>query len=303
MSLEAAYQALSAYEGLQVMRDVPLATCTTYRIGGPADLMAVADTYQALSHVVRTCLAEGLPWVVLGRGSNVLAADDGYRGCVIRLGKEFSRITVDGPLVTAGAAVMLPRLVNETLSHELSGLECCAGIPGTVGGAVSMDAGSRHEWIGRVVRDVVTLKPGVGMRRHAGADVEWGYRWCSLPSDEVILEVTLELAPSTRDAIAAEMNRRLARRRATQPVGRPCCGSVFKNPGDRSVGALLDSCNLKGARVGGARVSDAHANFVVNEGNATASDVVALMRRMHDDVKAVYGVDLVPEVKFLGFAG
>jgi UDP-N-acetylmuramate dehydrogenase len=230
--------------------------------------VVTADTYAGLVRTVRVLTEQGVPWVVLGRGSNVLAADAGYRGCVVRLGREFSRISVDGCMLTSGAAVLLPKLVNESLSRELSGLESCAGIPGTVGGAVSMDAGSRHQWIGRVVRDVVTFKPGVGMRRHLGSEVEWGYRWCSIPADEIILEATFELTPSTKQAVAAEMNRRMARRRATQPIGKPCCGSVFKNPGDRSVGALLDSCGVKGMRVGGACVSERHANFVVNEGGA-----------------------------------
>lgn len=301
MSAFAVYKALTEVEGVQVSCDVPLSQHTTYRIGGPAAVFACADTYQGLLATLRACAAERVPWVLLGRGSNVLASDAGYRGCVITLGREFSRLAVDDNLVTAGAAVMLTKLVNETLSRELSGLECCAGIPGTVGGAISMDAGSRHEWIGRVVRDVVTLKPGVGMRRYQGNEIEWGYRWCSIPRDEIILEATFELVPSTRDAIAAEMNRRMARRRATQPTGRPCCGSVFKNPGDRSVGALLDSCGLKGYAVGGARVSQTHANFVVNEGTATAADVVAVIHHMHDAVKDAYGIDLVPEVKFLGF--
>ena len=303
MSVLNALRTLSATEGVEASDDMTLAQCTTYRIGGPADLVVTAHTYAGLVRIVRVLAEQGVPWVVLGRGSNVLAADAGYRGCVIRLGSEFSRISADGSLLTAGAAVLLPKLVNESLSRELSGLESCAGIPGTVGGAVSMDAGSRHEWIGRVVRDVVTFKPGSGMRRYLGSEVEWGYRWCSIPGDEVILEATFELVPSNKQAVAAEMNRRMARRRATQPIGKPCCGSVFKNPGDRSVGALLDSCGVKGMSVGGARVSDRHANFVVNEGGATASDVVSLVNAMHDAVKDRYGVDLTPEVKFLGFEG
>jgi UDP-N-acetylmuramate dehydrogenase len=245
----------------------------------------------------------GMPWVVLGKGSNILAADDGYRGCVIKLGREFSHMQVDGCLITAGAAVMLPKLVNESLTQRLSGLESCAGIPGTVGGAVSMDAGSRHEWIGRCVHDVVTYRPGEGMRRYEGHEVEWGYRRCSIPGNEIILEATFELRPSTREAIANEMNRRMARRRATQPIGKPCCGSVFRNPADRAVGALLEDCGLKGYTVGGACVSDVHANFVINRGNATAIDVVRVMNHMHDEVKAKFGIDLTPEVKFLGFEG
>ena len=298
-----AHKILSDVKGLEVREDVRLAQMTTYRIGGPADLVVTAHTYPALLRAVRALTSERVPWVVLGRGSNILAADAGYRGCVITLGREFSHMAVDGNTIVAGSAVMLTNLVNETLTRKLSGIECCAGVPGSVGGAVSMNAGSRHTWIGRAVRDVVTLNVHDGMHRYQHNEVEWGYRYTSLPSNEIILEVTFELVPSTREAIASEMNRRMARRRATQPMGRRTCGSVFKNPGDRSVGELLDSCDLKGLQVGGAHIAQEHANFIVNDGGATAVDVITLMGRMHDDVRDRYGIDLNPEVKFLGFEG
>ena len=303
MSTQRAYKELCELGALDVSCDVRLAQLTTYRVGGPCDLLVVAHSYPALLHALRILRSCCVPWVVLGRGSNILASDAGYRGCVVLLGREFSRMAVDGNLVTAGAGVMLTKLVNETLTRELSGLECCAGIPGSVGGALSMDAGSRHEWIGRAVRDVVTLDVRRGMRRYMGSEIEWGYRYTSIPRDQVILEATFELTPSTRTAVANEMNRRMARRRATQPTGRPCCGSVFKNPGDRSVGALLDACGVKGYSVGGAKVAEKHANFVLNEGNATAADVVAVIGEMHDRVLERFGLDLTPEVKFLGFEG
>lgn len=303
MSIRAARVALGQTEGVEVVFDLPLAQCTTFRIGGPADLAVTAHSYAGLAQALRILQAEGVSWVVLGRGSNVLASDKGYRGCVLRLGREFTRMQAKDNVIAAGAAVLLPQLVNETLSRELSGLEFCAGIPGTVGGAISMDAGSRHHWIGRAVRDVVTLLPGEGMRRYLGSEVEWGYRWCSIPANEIILEATFELTPSSKQAVAQEMNRRMARRRATQPIGKACCGSVFKNPGDRSVGALLESCGLKGLVVGGAAISDRHANFVVNEGGASSGDVTQILHRMHDEVAARYGIDLTPEVKFLGFRG
>ena len=302
MSVRRAYAALLQVSDLNVERDALLARCTTYRVGGEVDLLVTAHTLPALARTVRVLEAEQVKWVVLGKGSNVLASDDGYRGCVIRLGREFSRVVVDGCLVTAGGAVMLPKLVNETLSHALSGLECCAGIPGTVGGAVAMDAGSRDEWIGHVVRDLVAFCPGKGLVRYQGSDITWEYRHCSLPSDHIVLEATFELVPSTREAVGAEMNRRMIRRRVTQPVGKACCGSVFRNPPDRSVGRMLEDCGLKGLTVGGACVSEVHANFVVNEGGAHASDIVTLMGTMHDAVLERYGVDLEPEVRLLGFA-
>lgn len=300
MGVYNAYMALSGAIDGEVRRDVPLARHTTYRIGGPAALMVTANTYHSLRRTLEVLAREGVDWVVLGRGSNVLAADEGYRGCVVRLGREFSRMSVEGSAITAGAAVTMPNLVRETLSRSLTGLEFCVGIPGTVGGAIAMDAGTRHEWIGQVVRDVVTLRPGEGMRRYAASEVEWGYRYTSLPHDEIVLEATLDLEPGDKALIGQEMDARLARRSRHQPLGKPSCGSVFKNPGDRSVAQLIDQAGLKGYRVGGARVSDQHANFIVNEGGATAQDVVAVMAHVHDVVAQEYGIDLRPEVKCLG---
>lgn len=234
MTIRRAAIELEQIEGIEFLECQALAQYTTFNIGGPADLMVTAHTYAALVRSLRILSAEEVSWVVLGRGSNVLASEAGYRGCVIRLGREFSRIKIDGPLITAGAAVPLGKLVNLSMTKELAGLERCVGIPGTLGGAVTMNAGSRHNWIGAVVRDVVTYRPGVGMRRYQGSDLEWGYRWCSLPFNEIILEATLELTPSTKRTIAAEMSSHMIHRKASQPLGAKSCGPVFINPdGDR----------------------------------------------------------------------
>ncbi len=294
--------ALSGAVDAEVLRGERLSRRTTLRVGGPASLFVTAHDYAALRRTIEVLDRERVEWVVLGRGSNVLASDEGFDGCVVKLGREFSRVSVgEGGLVSAGAGAPLSSLVSQTLKEGLSGLECCVGIPGSVGGAVSMDAGSRHEWIGSRVSDVVTLRPGVGLRRYEGSEVEWGYRWCSLPAGEVILEASLRLDPSTREEVSAEMERRLASRRSTQPMGQPSCGSVFKNPGTRSAGALIDSCGLKGYAVGGARVSDLHANFIVNAGGATATDVARVMAHLRECVVQRHGIELEPEVKCLGF--
>lgn len=302
MSVFNAYMALSGAVDAEVLRGERLSRRTTLRVGGPASLFVTAHDYAALRRTIEVLDRERVEWVVLGRGSNVLASDEGFDGCVVKLGREFSRVSVgEGGLVSAGAGAPLSSLVSQTLKEGLSGLECCVGIPGSVGGAVSMDAGSRHEWIGSRVSDVVTLRPGVGLRRYEGSEVEWGYRWCSLPAGEVILEASLRLDPSTREEVSAEMERRLASRRSMQPMGQPSCGSVFKNPGTRSAGALIDSCGLKGYAVGGARVSDLHANFIVNTGGATATDVARVMAHLRECVVQRHGIELEPEVKCLGF--
>ncbi|MCI1665533.1 MAG: UDP-N-acetylmuramate dehydrogenase [Atopobiaceae bacterium] len=303
MSLFNAYVTLSGAVDADISRDERMAHRTTYRIGGPASMVAVCHTYAALVKVLDVLHEEGVEWVVMGKGSNVLVSDAGFEGCVIVLGREFSRITLgDDGLVTAGAGVILSKLVTFALSNSLAGLEFACGIPGTLGGAISMDAGTRHEWIGQRLSDVVVLRPGEGLHRYPASEVEWGYRRTSIPTSEIVLEATLRLEPQDKARIASEMDQRLARRRRTQPMGKPSCGSVFRNPGTESVAKMLDECGLKGYSVGGASVSDTHANFIVNNGDATARDVIAVMGHMHDEVLEKRGVDLQPEVKFLGFS-
>lgn len=305
MSAFNAYMTLSGAVDADFARDEPLSRRTSYRIGGPAALVARVRDYAALVRTIEVLGDEGVRWVVLGKGTNVLADDAGFDGCVILLEGEFARVNVSAEeaTITAGAGALLSRVVNEALRAGLSGIEPCVGIPGTLGGAVSMNAGSRREWIGRRVRDLVTYRPGTGMRRYEGGEVEWGYRATSLPTSEVILEATLALMPAEKGAIAADMDARLRRRRQSQPLTLPSCGSVFRNPPDRSAGELIERCSLSGAVSGGAQISPEHANFIVNHGGATSADVLALMTRAHDAVLDRFGIDLAPEVKFLGFGG
>jgi len=304
VSLFNAYMNLSGATDAEVLRNERLSQRTTYHIGGPAGLFVTVNSYSALVKVLSVLAAERIDWVVLGKGSNILASDRGYDGCVIVLGGEFlPQFSVgEAALVTAGAGVVLGRLVNEALKNSLSGLECCVGIPGTVGGAVSMDAGSRHEWIGRVVRDLVVLRPGEGMHRYEGSEVDLGISSHVARFLRDHPRVTFELEPGEKGAIGRDMDQRLRRRRQSQPAGKATCGSVFRNPGDRSVGMLIESCGLKGFSVGGAQVSDVHSNFVINKGGASATDVVAVMNHVHDVVLARHGIDLQPEVKLLGFS-
>ena len=151
------------------------------------------------------------------------------------------------------------------------------------------------------VRDVVTLRPGEGLHRYEASEIEWGYRCTSIPTSEIVLEATFQLERGQKQAIAEDMEARLRRRRTSQPMGRPCCGSVFRNPPERSAGILIESCGLKGAMAGGAQISEEHANFIVNTGHASAADVVSLMGRAHDAVRDRFDIDLACEVKLLGF--
>ena len=298
-----AVMSLSGLIDTELAEGERLARHTSYRIGGKAALFITCHSYHSLRRTIEVLGREQVPWVILGKGSNLLVADAGYEGAVISLGREFSRFVVDDDdaTITVGAGAMLARLVNEALSRELTGLEFAVGIPGTVGGAVSMNAGSREEWIGTVVRDVVTYKPGVGIRHYGHGDVTWGYRVTSLPRDEIILEATLHLEPGKKADIRAKMERSLALRRRTQPIGSASCGSVFRNPANMSVGKMIEDCGLKGFSVGGAEVSNLHANFIINKGTASAGDVSAVISHVYEKVKETYGVELQPEVKFLGF--
>ena len=302
MSVIDAYLTLSGSIDAQVTRDELMAHHTSYRVGGRAAMMVRADSYSALVRTVEVLTEQSVPWVILGRGTNVLVADGGFEGCVITLGRDFQRISLgeDGTLCAGGGA-QLARVVNEAMKAELTGLECCVGIPGTVGGAVAMNAGTREEWIGKAIESVVVYRPGQGMARYGVADLEWGYRYCSLPSGEIVLEVRFDLAKGERTRIASTMEGLLRRRNLTQPVGKPTCGSVFRNPGVKSAGKLIEECGLKGYSCGNAEVSSIHANFIVNNGGATAADIVSVMRHVHDTVKRDCGVNLICEVKFLGF--
>ena len=298
----------------RIICDEPLSKHTTYRIGGPADLYVECETLADLSLLTEVLAEEEVPWTIIGRGSNLLVADEGYRGAAVVLGSEFSRLSFHGftPVptgqpapesvpVTAGGAVMLSRLVLGAFGLGLAGLEFAVGTPGTVGGAVRMNAGTRSAWFGSLVESVTVFTPGEGLRKVPATNIEWGYRSCSLPADVVVVEVCLKLAPSDKMMLHAAMEAGLKRRRATQPLQLPSCGSVFKGAEGASAGELIESCGLKGLKCGGAEISPVHANFIVNNGNATAQDVLSLMRVARDKVREKHGVELQPEVRFLGF--
>lgn len=303
MSVTSAYPVLKDEIRGDVGRDVALSRHTTWHIGGPASLFVRVDTLGSLKRALAICREHEVLWVVLGKGSNVLCSDDGFNGCVITLGGDFARVNVgeDGCLV-AGAGARTSHVIDVARKAGLSGLEFLVGVPGTLGGALAMNAGSRDEWISSRLRDMVVLRPGEGVVRYGASDISWGYRESSLPSGEIILEATFELEPADPAVISHEMDRRLHRRKATQPIEVASCGSVFRNPERGSVAEMVEACGLKGYSVGDAQVSPKHANFIVNNGGARASDVLEVIRHVRDTVKEAYGTDLATEVKFLGFS-
>ena len=281
----------------------PMARHTTYRIGGPARFYVRVSSISALSHLVEVCQSEGVPWVVMGRGSNLLVADEGFEGVVVSLGRDFRSMVVDDErhCFLVGAGVLLSAVVQEAFRRSLAGLEFAVGTPGTVGGALRMNAGSRDEWIGSRVISVTTLAPGRGLTRRAGSEITWGYRTSSFSPDEVILECELAAEVADPFYIRGKMEANLARRKKSQPLNEPSCGSVFRNPEGEHAAALIEKLGLKGTRIGGACVSDVHANFIVNTGDATAHDVRELISLIAAKVYEAYGIKLAPEVRFLGF--
>lgn len=300
MPVTEAYERLATGLAGSVRRNEGLSRHTTYRIGGPADLFIECATVADLALTTAVLAEEDIEWTLLGKGSNVLASDDGYRGAIIVLGRDFKRHVLDGEHLRAGAGVILAVLVQDAFKHGLTGLEFAVGIPGTFGGALAMNAGSRDDWIDAVVESVTLYVPGEGLLGLRGSEVRWGYRRSDLPSRGIIVEASLRLGAGDTNWIRQAMEASLRRRKRSQPLGMANAGSVFVNPEGDSAGRLIESVGLKGHRLGGAMVSDVHANFIVNAGGATAADVVSLIRLIHEAVKNEHGIELRPEVRFLG---
>ena len=299
-AIAAAHRDLARSLGGSVRAGEMMARHTTFRIGGPAALFITCDAVRDLKTSLEVLDDYQIEWTVLGRGSNVLVSDRGYDGAVIVLGRDFRKHAVDGEHLIAGGGVLLGTLVQEAYARGLTGLEFAVGIPGTLGGALAMNAGTRENWIGSIVEGVTLYAPQGGLLGLRGSEIAWEYRRTDLPPRGVIVEARLRIEAGDRDAIRYAMDGSLRRRKSSQPLGMPSAGSVFVNPGGDSAGRLIQSAGLMGARCGGAVVSDVHANFIVNEGGATAHDVLALMQRIMTVVEEVHGIKLRPEIRFLG---
>lgn len=281
----------------------PMGAHTTYKIGGPARYFVRVDSMDALTQLVTAAQESETPWLIVGRGSNLLVSDDGYDGVVINLGRDFRTFDLDeeSGTVVAGAGVPLPAVVQHAFRHSLAGLEFAVGTPGNMGGAVRMNAGSAKEWIGERIVRVKLFSPEGGIRSVPASDIEWAYRRTSLAPEDVILECELRLSAGDPEYIRGKMEDNLAARRKNQPLEFPSCGSVFKNPEGSSAGKLIDEVGLRGFSHGGAQISEKHANFIVNTGGATASDVCYLMDAARTKVQEAYAIELEPEVRFIGF--
>jgi UDP-N-acetylmuramate dehydrogenase len=292
---------LAARFGERARFDEPLAPYTSWKIGGPADVFLGVEENDELADLLRWSFKRRLPWFVLGSGSNLLVGDGGIRGIVVRLGGAFASIDVavegESVLVRAGASASLALLTAQAASKGAIGIGSLAGIPGSVGGALRMNAGTDKE-MGDFVRDVWVQTPAKPDAHPVS--VQYYYRHTTVERDAVVARVTLAFPQGDPAEVRGEMNSRLRRRKETQPLQFPNAGSCFRNPpGDRA-GRLIEAAGAKGWREGGAEVSSLHANFIVNVDTASARDVATLLARVRRAVFEQFGVELQPEVHMVG---
>lgn len=287
----------------EVRGDATVADLTTLKVGGPVRAFVVAESDDDLLAVARAIREHDVPWLVVGRGSNLLVADTGWPGVVVTLGRGFRGLTIDGDRVWAGAAEPLPALAMRIADAGLGGFAWAAAVPGSLGGAVRMNAGAHGGEMAQCLVEVEIFRLQQGARETWPVDaLGLRYRHSDLPGDGIVVAATMQLEPASAEAIKDEIAEIRQWRRDHQPLNEPNCGSVFTNPPGDSAGRLVDSAGAKGMTVGGASVSAMHANFIVTTPGATASDVVTLIEQVRERVAEVHGVDLVPEVQMRGFA-
>lgn len=287
--------------GERLRTSFPLAPLTTFRIGGPAALYLEVGSEEDLAASGRAVRETGVPLVILGKGSNVLVSDAGFRGLAVRLGRAFRWTSHEGERLTAGGAMPLPALAGVALGHGLSGIEWAVAIPASFGGGVRMNAGAHGGALADVLEtiglyDLGSCEPLV----IAAGDAGFGYRRSALPAGCVVVQATMRLEPGDRAEIRTRMDEVREWRRQHQPLAEPNCGSVFKNPPDHDAARLIDEAGLKGSRIGGATVSRKHANFIVTTDGARAADVVDLIRTVQERVLERSDIRLEPEVHLVG---
>ena len=286
----------------KVFSKEPMSKHTTFRIGGEADLLIEPKTVDEIMAVISALTKSHTPYMIVGNGSNLLVSDKGFRGAVVKLGNEFAAASANGTILTAQSGIKLSRLANLALEEELTGLEFAAGIPGTLGGAIYMNAGAYGGEMEQVIQEVTYLDGDGNVKTIQGTECEFGYRTSifSKHPDWVILGCKIGLKQGDAKEIRALMDDLAERRISKQPLNFPSAGSTFKRPEGYFAGKLIQDAGLMGVRVGGACVSEKHAGFVVNDKGATAQEVRALIQKIQDEVKTQFGVELEPEVKFVG---
>ena len=288
----------------EILLDEPASAHTTYQCGGNFKYFATANSISALQQILRTCEEGGVETYIIGKGSNLLVADSGFDGMAVALGMDFrhANLDEDAQTIVAGAGVSFAKVSQMAYSNNMSGLEFSVGIPGTIGGALGMNAGTCGVGLCDVVLSVSILDASENwrLRKLTKEDFNYGYHHSTIADFGVAVECAIPLTKTVTSNLKTDMEEKLRKRNATQPLGHNC-GSVFKNPEGDSAGRLIEECGLKGKRIGGAEISELHANFFPNVDGASAQDVVDLINLAQSEVETKFGVKLEPEVQLLGF--
>lgn len=301
--MEAVVRLIAETVGMSAVSvDEPMSRHTTFRIGGVADVLIEPGSTQQLLAVIGLLKRFDIPYFVMGNGSNLLVGDKGIRGAVIKISNAMSGCDVEGCTITAQSGIKLSRLASTALNNGLTGLEFASGIPGTLGGAVFMNAGAYGEEMKDIISEVTYIDTeNVKAVTIPAAECNFGYRRSIFTEKPAIVtRAVLKLKDGNVDEIKAKMNDLSKRRTDKQPLDKPSAGSTFKRPEGYFAGALIQDCGLKGCRVGGAEVSQKHSGFIINADNATAADVTGLIKKVQNDVFDKFGVKLETEVKFVG---
>jgi UDP-N-acetylmuramate dehydrogenase len=283
-----------------VILNEPMCKHTTFKIGGNADVFVMPTSVEDVVKCIQIAKDNGVPFYIVGNGSNLLVKDNGYRGVVIQLYRNFGGVEVDGNKIVCRSGALLSSVSKEALKNSLTGLEFASGIPGTLGGAICMNAGAYGGEMKNVVKSVTVIKDGAVVTLD-GNECDFGYRKSRIMSEGmIVLEAVLELEHGNYDDIKSKMDELSKMRVEKQPLEYPSAGSTFKRPEGYFAGKLIDDCGLRGFRVGDAQISEKHCGFVVNRGKATAADVIELMKKVNDIVTEKFGVGLEPEVRIIG---
>lgn len=278
----------------------PMSRHTTFRTGGPADLLVQPEAEQ-IAPILEVCRNEEIPWTVIGNGSNLLVGDGGIRGVVLEIGKQMSDIVIEGTVITAGAGAMLSSIASRAAAAELTGMEFASGIPGSLGGAVVMNAGAYGGEMKDILQKVTVLTPDGTVQTLSVEELELSYRHSIIPEKGyLVISAVLKLQPGNADEIQSIMDDLKGKRVSKQPLEYPSAGSTFKRPEGYFAGKLIQDAGLRGFRVGGAQVSEKHCGFIINRDQATSTDICQLMQQVSEIVYEKFGVRLEPEVKKIG---
>jgi UDP-N-acetylmuramate dehydrogenase len=284
-----------------VLFDEPMKNHTSFRIGGPVEALVIPKSENDLRKLLSFHRKNSIPLTVIGKGTKLLVSDEGIDGIIVKISGCFSKVSISGTKARVGGGRSLANLSRLVADHGLSGLEFAVGIPGTVGGGVAMNAGAHGAMMKDVVTNVVAMNREGEIREYSKDDLDFRYRESKLLySNVIVLSVQMNFVRNDVERILRTMHEYIQWRKKTQPLDLPNAGSVFKNPTGSSAAKLIDMAGLKGIRAGGARISEKHANFIANEGNATARDVRCLMSKMKKEVFEKFGIMLEPEIRFLG---